>query len=152
MEVTTTRISEYAVPIGRILFSLIFIISGASHFRADTIDFAVSQGLPGASFMVPLSGLLIILGGFSVALGYLTRWGAVALLVFLVPITLIMHNFWIYSDPALYQMQLVNFLKNLGLMGGALFLLHYGAGPLSVDRYLKRGRAFDDSVGTSRPI
>lgn len=152
MEVTSTKLSELAVPLARVLFSLIFIISGSAHFRSDTIAFISSQGVPAASFLVPLTGLLIILGGFSIAFGCLTRWGAAAVIVFLIPITLMMHNFWVYTDPVLRQMQMINFLKNLGLMGGALYILHYGAGPVSVDRYLKRARTFDDTVGTSRPI
>ncbi|MDB4959328.1 MAG: hypothetical protein JWO36_6897 [Myxococcales bacterium] len=118
---------------GRILFSLIFIFAAFSHFDANTIAYAAAAGVPLAKLAVPASGILALLGGLSIALGYRARLGAAALVVFLVPVTVTMHNFWAISDPMMRQMQLVMFMKNVALLGGALFFAYAGAGALSLD-------------------
>lgn len=119
--------------IGRILYSLLFLAAVPGHFSAQTIGYAASQGVPLASLAVPASGILSLIGGLSIALGYKTRWGAIALVAFLVPVTLMMHNFWAVTDPMMHQLQMVMFLKNLGLIGGALTFAVHGAGAYSLD-------------------
>ena len=57
------------VPIGRALFSAIFIVAGFGHFSAGSIGYATSQGLPLAGILVPLSGILAIIGGLSILIG-----------------------------------------------------------------------------------
>src|SRR5215468_10959704 len=101
--------------IGRILYSLLFLSAAPGHFSAQTIGYAASQGVPLASLAVPASGILALLGGLSIALGYKTRWGAIALIAFLAPVTLMMHNFWAVTDPMMRQMQIVMFMKNVAL-------------------------------------
>ena len=83
-------------PIGRVLFVLIFIVAEPRHFSSEGIQHAAEMGLPLANILVPISGVIAILGGLSVALGYKARWGAWLLVVFLVPVTLMMHAFWRY--------------------------------------------------------
>jgi putative oxidoreductase len=124
--------------VGRILYSILFIMSAPGHFSAETIGYAASQGVPLANLAVPASGILALLGGLSIALGYKARWGALALIAFLVPVTFMMHNFWAVSDPMMHQMQLVMFMKNIGLIGGALTFVVHGAGALSLDARLAR--------------
>lgn len=87
------------VALGRLLFSAIFLLSGPLHFLAQTVRMAEDQGVPGAALAVPISGLLAIAGGLSVLLGYRTKTGAWALVLFLVPVTLSMHPFWAAGDP-----------------------------------------------------
>lgn len=120
------------VLLGRILFSLIFILSGFSHFTEPVINFASNQGVPYASFIVPFSGLLAILGGLSIALGYYAKVGAWLLVAFLVPVTLKMHAFWSVSDPALATVQQVMFMKNIAMLGGAMAFAYFGSGPYSL--------------------
>jgi putative oxidoreductase len=122
-----------AALIGRILFSLIFIFSGISHFSHSTIEYAVSQGVPMASFLVPLSGALAIAGGLSIAVGYKARLGAVLIMLFLIPVTLSMHKFWTVTDPAMSQMQMAHFMKNVSMFGGALLIAYFGPGAMSLD-------------------
>ncbi len=121
------------VPIGRAFFSAIFLTAGASHFSPATIGYAASTGLPFASFLVPASGVLAFLGGLSVLTGWHARLGGLALVAFLVPVTLTMHAFWAVKDPMMATMQQVMFMKNVGLIGGALLIAHFGAGPFSLD-------------------
>lgn len=125
---------RYLVPVGRVLFSIIFILSGISHFSSQTIGYAANQGVPLASVLVPLSGAMAVIGGVMVALGFRTRIGALLLILFLIPVTLMMHNFWAVSDPGMAQMQKVHFLKNLAMLGGAFFMFYYGSGPIAMDR------------------
>lgn len=124
---------DYLVPIGRALFAAIFVTSSLAHFSEATIQRAASMGVPLAHIAVPLAGVVALLGGLSLMLGYRTRYGAALLVLFLVPVTLTMHAFWSVADPVMRQMQQVQFMKNLALLGGALLLLRDGAGPLSLD-------------------
>lgn len=59
--------------------------------------------------------------------------GAWLLVLFLAPVTFVMHDFWAVKDPMMAQMPQVMFLKNVSMLGGALFISHFGAGPLSLD-------------------
>jgi len=79
---------------------------------------------------------LALAGGLSLLLGYRARLGAWLLVVFLVPVTLMMHAFWAVSDPALFSIQLTLFVRNLLMLGAALFITHAGAGSLSLDALL----------------
>jgi len=118
---------------GRLLFALIFLLAAPSHFSQQKIAFATSQGVPLAHFAVPASGILALLGGLSILFGYRVKFGAWLIVLFLLPVTFMMHKFWGISDPVAAQTQMVMFLKNIALIGSALFISQFGAGPLSLD-------------------
>jgi putative oxidoreductase len=124
---------KYTVLVGRIFFSLIFMMASISLFSKQTIEHAAAQGIPLASIAVPLSGVIALLGGLSIALGYKAKLGASLLVLFLLPVTVMMHNFWAVQDSMLAQMHQVMFMKNLSLLGAALLISHFGAGALSLD-------------------
>lgn len=124
---------KYLVLLGRILFSAIFISSGLFHFTAAAVGYAQSSGVPFADFLVPASGVLAIVGALSIVIGYKAKWGAWALIAFLIPVTLMMHNFWVIEDAMASQMQQIMFMKNLSMLGGAIIIAFFGAGPLSID-------------------
>ncbi|ETZ23059.1 DoxX family protein [Pedobacter sp. V48] len=124
---------KIVVLLGRVLFSLIFLVSGPGHFSNQSIQFATAQGVPLPSLLVPFFCILALMGGISILLGYKAKLGAWIIVVFLVPVTLMMHNFWAVSELQLKQMQLAMFMKNLSLLGGALLIAYFGAGPLSLD-------------------
>ena len=117
---------------GRVFFALIFILAGLNHFSKQTIAFAASQGVPLASLAVPLSGVIAVVGGLSILLGYRARLGAWLIVLFLAGVTPL-HNFWAVHDPMLAQIQMTMFLKNISMIGGALLISQFGAGPLSLD-------------------
>ena len=125
------------VLLGRVFFSLIFVVAGLNHFSQQTIAFAASQGVPLASLAVPLSGVIAVLGGLSILLGYRTKIGAWLIVLFLVGVTPL-HNFWAVHDPMLAQMQMAMFMKNISMLGGALLISQVGAGPLSLDNRSSR--------------
>lgn len=121
------------VLLGRFLFALIFLMSAPSLFSGQTIAYAAAQGVPLASITVPFSGVLALAGGLSILLGYRAKVGAWLLIVFLAAVTPMMHNFWTVADPMVRQMQLIMFMKNLSMLGGALLVTQLGAGPWSLD-------------------
>ncbi|NET60876.1 MAG: DoxX family protein [Symploca sp. SIO2E6] len=118
----------------RICLSIIFIHSGINKIMgfSGTQQFMSANGIPMA-----LTGLLLVatiivqlVGGLSVLLGYKTRWGAILLILFLIPATLVFHSPF---DPK----QMIAFLKNLGLIGGLLMVNYAGAGAISLDARTK---------------
>ena len=130
----TTSAAKGAVALlGRVLFAGIFLIFGPAHFTKQLIGYAASQGVPLASILVPLSGLLAVTGGLSILLGYRAKLGAWLIVIFLVPVTLMMHKFWAINDPMMAQVQMVMFMKNMAILGGALLISQFGAGPFSLD-------------------
>ena len=118
---------------GRFLFALIFLMAGANHFNKLTIGYAASQGVPLASIAVPLSGVLAIAGGLSILLGYRAKLGAWLIVLFLVPVSFMMHKFWTVSDPMMAQLQMILFMKNVSMLGGALLISQFGTGSFSLD-------------------
>jgi putative oxidoreductase len=124
------------VLLGRFFFSWIFISSSFDHFKSSTAAYASLHGVPMASILVPFSGILALLGGISVLLGYKAKFGALLLILFLVPVTLTMHNWWAVSDPMMRQMQHIMFHKNLAMLGGAMLITYFGSGPCSIDSWI----------------
>jgi putative oxidoreductase len=120
--------------LGRVLLSAIFVISGFGKIFDfnTTAHYMANKGIPATTFVLVVALIIEIVGGLSVLLGVRVRWGALLLAAYLVPVTLIFHNFWSYHG-APQQMMLIEFLKNLAIMGGLLVLAVHGAGEYSVD-------------------
>lgn len=116
---------EIALLIGRILFGGFFLMNGLNHFIKFGMlkGYAASKGVPGAGLAVVVTGLLILLGGAGMLLGAYIQWAAAALVIFLVLVSFKMHNFWSVSDPQMRMAEMVNFTKNMALLGAALMLL-----------------------------
>jgi len=108
-------------------------MAAPTHFSKQTITYAAAQGVPLASVAVPVSGIIALAGGLSILLGYRAKVGAWLIVLFLVAVTPMMHRFWTVHDPMMAQMQMVMFMKNVALLGGALLISQFGSGPLSLD-------------------
>jgi putative oxidoreductase len=121
--------------LGRILLSFMFILSGFSKLTAigGTAGYFGSLGLPAPMIVAVLVGLLELLGGLAVLMGFQTRIAAYALAAFTVAAAFVAHMDW--AD----MMQIINFQKNLAVAGGFLVLGAFGPGSLSVDA--RRGAA-----------
>lgn len=136
------RVFEYfTFPLGRLLLSCIFLMSGIHKIFSwpQTAESMRQEGMQFVPFFLIMAILFEVGGGFLVLLGLKARLGALALLVFLVPVTLIFHDFWQYQGEA-QTMQMINFLKNTAILGGLLVLLGHGAGPISFDACCQRRR------------
>ncbi|TGK05218.1 DoxX family protein [Leptospira langatensis] len=123
---------EFLPLVGRILFAAIFVLAGPGHFSSERISHASDLGVPFAAILVPFSGVLAFVGGLSVILGYKAKLGALLLVLFLVPVTLMMHQFWGISDPVQVHVQRAMFIKNISLLGGAIWIVYFGSGPYSI--------------------
>jgi len=122
-------------PIARALLALIFILSGLSKVTgfSQNVGFAASQGLPLPQ--VGVAGALIVelIGGFALLAGFYTRTVALVLFLYLIPTTLIFHVQNLSAPGQEGQMQLIQVMKNLAIMGGLLKFFLDGAGAFSAD-------------------
>jgi putative oxidoreductase len=122
--------------IGRILLCTIFLMSAVGnkipHFSGVAGSMA-SEGVPAPQFMLVGAIVFLIAGSLSVVLGYKGRLGAALLLVFLVLATYFYHDFWTLKDPHAQQEQMIQFMKNLSMMGAMLLIIANGTGPMSLD-------------------
>src|SRR5215470_7246847 len=116
---------DYAFVLGRILYGGFFVLGGLNHFQhlAMMSGFVGSKGVPAPKAAVVISGLLIIVGGLSVIVGYHVWLGLACIMLFLVPVSFLMHNYWVETDMMQRINQRVNFQKNIALLGAALMML-----------------------------
>jgi putative oxidoreductase len=110
----------------RILFVIVFLLSGLfGHLgpgRPMLTQFAAARKIPSPGFLVPFSGLWIVIGSLSVLLGIYGDLGALMIALFVIATALFMHAFWRESDEQAKMQEQVQFNKDLGLAGGALAL------------------------------
>src|ERR1700728_601134 len=111
--------------IGRLLFAGFFINSGVSHLqhRKSMAAYARAKGVPQPELAVTLSAVPLLLGGASLLLGVKPKLGAMALLGFLAGVSPVMHDFWRNEDPETRSHNMIDFMKNMALAGGALALM-----------------------------
>ncbi len=142
MQTLRSRFDHVGPLAGRSALALIFIVSGLGKLAdpATTGAYIASQGLPLATLLAVLAGALEVAGGLSVALGARARWGAIALAAFLVPATIIFHN-PVGLEGMAAQMEIVQVLKNIAILGGLLTVASLGAGPVTLDARLATRRA-----------
>jgi len=128
-------LKAFAVLIGRILLVLIFLKSGVGKIEnfQGTAQYMASYGMPYTNLFLVGAIFFELVGSITVILGYFARFGALLLLIFLIPTTLIFRN--IFVDPKM----MIQFMKNVSMFGGILVLLAVGPGRLSLD-YLLRGK------------
>ncbi|MBI4088467.1 DoxX family protein [Candidatus Kaiserbacteria bacterium] len=113
------------IVLGRLIFGAYWIFSGAMHFMSlnALTGYAQSKGVPQPKLAVTLTGALVILAGIAILFGVYLEWAVLALILFIVPVTLVMHNFWAATDPNMKMFDQAMFFKNIALIGASLFLL-----------------------------
>ncbi|MDR9403734.1 MAG: DoxX family protein [Halothece sp. Uz-M2-17] len=121
---------NYLPLFGRICLCLIFFNGAFGNFTtfSETQARMAEMGLPIPSVLLLGNIVFQIVGAISLLLGLKVKWGAVILIIFLIPTTVIFHPFWVNPGES------IAFFKNLGLIGGLLLLIYTGAGAVSVDR------------------
>ena len=132
--IARTPVSDTVALVARILLTLPFLGSGFNKIFdfETTAGYMRAEGMPLVPLFLIGAIVLEIAGGLSVLAGYRARLGALALIVFLVPTTLIFHDFWTYTGQAA-AMQRLSFINNLGLLGGLSLVAAFGSGMISVD-------------------
>jgi len=110
--------------IGRIVFAIMFVMSGINHItKADhMVGYAQFKGVPSPKLAVIGSGVVMGLGGLSLILGVYADLGAIVLAAILLLMAVKMHNFWTLEDAQAKQADMIGFLKNVSMAGGALFM------------------------------
>jgi len=111
--------------IGRLLFGGFFLYNGINHFKQkDTLaQYTAAKNVPAPKLAVTLSGAAMIIGGASILLGLKPKVGATAIVGFLAGVSPIMHDFWRMEDPNQRTNDMINFAKNMALLGAALALM-----------------------------
>jgi putative oxidoreductase len=120
--------------IARILLALMFVLSGISKLTGleGTAGYIGSVGLPAPQLLAIGAGLLEVIAGVMLIVGWQARWAALALAAFTLIASLFFHNFWAMPADKAFMQQLM-FMKNLAVIGGLLFVFAFGAGTLSLD-------------------
>jgi putative oxidoreductase len=120
--------------IARILLALMFVLSGISKLTGleGTAGYIGSVGLPAPQLLAIGAGLLEVVAGVMLIVGWQARWAALALAGFTLLASLFFHNFWAMPADKAFMQQLM-FMKNLAVIGGLLFVFAFGAGTVSLD-------------------
>lgn len=129
---------------GRVLLSTIFLMSAVGNkipnFN-DVAGYMASAGVPAPKIMLAGAIVFLLAGSVSIILGFKARIGAALLLVFLVLATYFFHDFWTLEDAQQKQEQMIQFMKNMALMGAMLLVMANGTGPWSLDCRAKSDEA-----------
>ncbi len=120
--------------IARILFSLVFLVSGTFKVAAysQIVQMAGAKGIPLPGVAIACAAAIELLGALAMLAGFKARIVAWIWIVYLIPVTLTFHHFWNMAGME-QQDNMVHFLLNLALMGGLLYVTEFGAGSYSVD-------------------
>jgi putative oxidoreductase len=126
-------IAKFGPVVGRFLIALIFVLSGVAKIGgfAQTAGFMASKGLPIVEVLLVLSIIIEIGAALMLIVGWQARLGAAALFLWMIPVTLVFHNFWA-APAAQLQNEIAMFMKNIAMMGGLLYIMTYGSGRFSV--------------------
>ena len=118
---------QYGPLLARVMLAHIFILSGFGKIAgfAGTAGYIASKGLPMAEVLTVLTILIELGGGLLILVGWQARWAATAIFLFIIPVTLIFHPFWVQGET-------ISFMKNLAIMGGMMMIIAYGSGPYSL--------------------
>ncbi len=113
---------EYLFLLSRVLFGGYFLMSAYGHAKghAGMLGYAKSKGTPMAEVLVPISGVLLLLGGLGILFGVLVPWAVLAIELFLIPVTYFIHPYWKDTDAQAKAMNRVQFMKNVAIGAGAL--------------------------------
>ena len=122
--------------LGRLIYGGFFAYSGINHLQntAGMALYAGAKGVPAPQQAVQATGVMLLAGGLSIIAGLKPRQGLAIITAFLVPVSLQMHRFWDEQDPERRQIEMIQFMKNMPLVGAALALMQVEEPwPASVD-------------------
>ena len=111
--------------VGQILFGAYWINAGYCHLKNSAMlsGYAASKKVPAPKVAVIGSGILLVLSGIGILLGFQVTYSLISIVIFIIPTTIMMHNFWNDTDPGAKMGNQINFFKNVALLGAVLLLL-----------------------------
>jgi len=126
-------LDKYGPLLGRLLLTAIFIIAGMQKITdfSGTAAFMASKGLPLVNVLLVLAIIVELGGGLLILVGWQARWAAAALFFFVIIITPIFHPIW---DAQLLLQNYRDFIKNIAILGGLMYVMVHGSGPLSLGK------------------
>jgi uncharacterized membrane protein YphA (DoxX/SURF4 family) len=135
--------------LGRLIFGGFFLYNGINHFvnRKALAQYVANKKIPAPDVPVAATGTALTVGGASILAGVKPKLGALAIIGFLAGVSPLMHDFWSHEDPNQRQAEMINFAKNMALLGAALALLAVeepwpASMPLAQPDVLERARKF----------
>jgi putative oxidoreductase len=119
------NINNIGFLIGRVIVGCFFLMNGFNHFAQLNMltGYAKSKKIPAPALAVGASGVFLFLGGLSLLLGYHPTIGAALLMIFLLGAAFGIHNFWTVQDQQAKMGEMINFLKNMAILGLLLMTL-----------------------------
>ncbi len=116
---------EIAFLVGRIIVGLYWLMGAVNHFTQvkSMVPYAKMKNVPLAELAVPGTGVMLLIASLSILTGIYPVVAVAALIVFLVPVTIMMHNFWSIEDPMAKMSDMIMFTKNMSMLGYTLILL-----------------------------
>lgn len=139
--------------IGRLLLAAIFLMSGIEKLTdlPGTAAQIAEHGLPYADLLARIAGVGEVAGAIALTVGLFARVGAAGLILFMIPTTLAFHAFWRATGPE-HAQQMINFMKNLAIIGGLAMIVAHGAGWHSIDGAARRARARRQALHGRRAV
>jgi putative oxidoreductase len=140
--VVRPSVETWAPLIGRILIAAIFVVSGLAKVTDfdGTVGHMRAAGLPATEALAAVAAVLELGCALALLVGAWARPAGLLLALYLIPVTLVFHAFWNYTGME-QRMQLINFLKNLAIMGGLTYVATYGPGLFALDARWRRRAA-----------
>jgi putative oxidoreductase len=127
---------EWGPVIGRFLIAILFLMAGISKIPGwdGTAAYMASKGVPMVGVALAITVAVEILASIMIIVGFKARYAAAAILIWLIPVTFMMHDFWNVADAMQQRMQMIMFNKNVAIMGALLLIMAFGPGPKSIDK------------------
>jgi putative oxidoreductase len=129
--------SKIAFLMGRIVVGFFYLYAGINNFIhfEEAVGYAAFKGVPVTGLAVTVANILLVIAGLSILSGYRPVAGVTAVVLFMIPVSLLMHNFWAVADPQMAIAEMRSFLSNMGLAGSTLlFLAIPRPWPLSINQ------------------
>lgn len=128
-------IKQVGPVVGRCLVAVIFLISGIGKIvgYSGTAGYMASKGLPMVDLLLVATIIVEVGGSLMIIVGWKARLAAIIMFLWLIPVTLVFHNFWVLP-PEQQMIQQIMFLKNLSIMGAMLYIAAFGPGRYSIDK------------------
>ncbi len=138
---TTSSLENIGALVGRFLLVFIFLASSGNKIAnfGQVQGYMASHGMPATGILLAGAIVFLVVGGLSVLLGFKARIGAVLLIAFIVPASLIFHNFWAYEGQE-QQGQMIHFMKNLAILGALISIAATDVRGWRLDQKLKRSQ------------
>lgn len=126
-------VKEWGPLVGRVMISTIFLMSGLMKIGnfAGTSGYMAKMGVPMSDIALAITIIVEVGGAAMIIVGWKARLGAVALFLWMIPVSLMFHAFWAAPQEQM-QTQMAMFLKNISMMGAMLMIMAFGSGPKSL--------------------